>query len=210
MKNKGCLIGGGIFGFLVLIGIITIFWGISKFNNTIVPLDQKTQETWSNVESQYQRRADLIPNLVATVEKATDYEKATLTAVVEARAKATSIQVDPANLTPEKLAEFQGAQNQLSSSIGRLLLSFEKYPDLKANQSIMALQDQLEGTENRINIARDNFNSAVGEYNTAILKFPTSIIASFSGRHEKGYFKADAGAEKATKIEFSKDSDSKK
>ncbi len=198
--KKGCLVGGGIFAILAIFVIGFIVWGVG-INNRMIELTNDVNLKWSQVESAYQRRADLIPGLVATVNKATNYEKETLTAVIEARAKATSVQIDPSNLTPEKLAEYQQAQSGLGSALGRLLVSVERYPDLKANQNILALQNQLEGTENRIKIERDNFNQSVTDYNNFIQKVPNNIIASFRNFKEKGTFKADAGAEKAPNVD---------
>lgn len=198
--KKGCLIGAGILGVVIVFLLIIVGWGVSKYN-ALIPLEQDVNLKWSNVETSYQRRADLIPGLVATVKKATNYEQETLTQVIEARAKATSVQIDPTNLTPEKLSEFQNAQNGLSSALGRLLVSVERYPDLKANESILALQNQLEGTENRIKIDRDNFNQSATAYNTAIKVFPTNTIANFLNFKEKGLFKAEAGAEKAPNVD---------
>lgn len=184
---------------MAVIGIALVGYWISM-SNRIVELDNDSKQKWGSVESAYQRRADLIPSLVATVNKATNYERETLTSVVEARAKATSVQIDPSNLTPEKLAEFQQAQAGVGSALSRLLVSIERYPDLKANQSILSFQNQLEGTENRIKIERDNYNATVTTYNNYIQKFPGSIIASMKGLKEKGMFKADAGAEKAPNV----------
>lgn len=198
--KKGCLIGGGILGLIIIIIIGIFAWGVSV-NNNMIELNNDVNLKWGAVESSYQRRSDLIPGLVATVNKATNYEKETLTSVIEARAKATSVQIDPSNLSPEKLAEFQKAQSGLGSALGRLLVSIEKYPDLKANQNILGLQNQLEGTENRIKIDRDNFNQSVTTYNNYIQKFPASIVANFRNFKEKGTFKADAGAEKAPNVD---------
>jgi len=198
--KQGCLIGGGILGLIIIIIIGIFAWGVS-INNNMIELNNDVNLKWGAVESSYQRRSDLIPGLVATVNKATNYEKETLTSVIEARAKATSVQIDPSNLSPEKLAEFQKAQSGLGSALGRLLVSIEKYPDLKANQNILGLQNQLEGTENRIKIDRDNFNQSVTTYNNYIQKFPASIVANFRNFKEKGTFKADAGAEKAPNVE---------
>lgn len=198
--KKGCLIGGGIIGLIAIIVIGVFMWGIS-INNNMIELNNDVNLKWSAVESSYQRRSDLVPGLVATVNKATNYEKETLTSVIEARAKATSVQIDPSNLSPEKLAEYQKAQSGLGSALGRLLVTIEKYPDLKANQNILGLQNQLEGTENRIKIDRDNFNQSVTTYNNYIQKFPASIVANFRNFKEKGTFKADAGAEKAPNVD---------
>lgn len=198
--KKGCVIGGGIIGLIAIIVIGVFMWGVS-INNNMIELNNDVNLKWSAVESSYQRRSDLVPGLVATVNKATNYEKETLTSVIEARAKATSVQIDPSNLSPEKLAEYQKAQSGLGSALGRLLVTIEKYPDLKANQNILGLQNQLEGTENRIKIDRDNFNQSVTTYNNYIQKFPASIVANFRNFKEKGTFKADAGAEKAPNVD---------
>lgn len=198
--KKGCLIGGGIIGLIAIIVIGVFMWGVS-INNNMIELNNDVNLKWSAVESSYQRRSDLVPGLVATVNKATNYEKETLTSVIEARAKATSVQIDPSNLSPEKLAEYQKAQSGLGSALGRLLVTIEKYPDLKANQNILGLQNQLEGTENRIKIDRDNFNQSVTTYNNYIQKFPASIVANFRNFKEKGTFKADSGAEKAPNVD---------
>jgi len=185
-----------------LLGIL-VLWSISKYNS-IVAKDQEVKRTWGDVESDYQRRTDLIPNLVNTVKGYADFEKETLTQIVEARAKATSVNIDPSNLTPEKLAQFQQAQDGVGSALGRLMVVMEKYPDLKANQNFLDLQAQLEGTENRISVSRKRFNEAVGVYNTAIKGFPGVLIAAIGGYTEKGYFKAAEGADKAPTVDFSK------
>jgi LemA protein len=198
--KKGCLIGGGIIGLIAVIAIGIFMWGIG-INNNMIELNNDVNLKWGSVESSYQRRSDLVPGLVATVNKATNYEKETLTSVIEARAKASSVQIDPSNLSPEKLAEYQKAQSGLGSALGRLLVTIEKYPDLKANQNILGLQNQLEGTENRIKIDIDNFNQSVTAYNNYIQKFPASIVANFRNFKEKGTFKADAGAEKAPNVD---------
>ncbi|NDC78532.1 MAG: LemA family protein [Chitinophagia bacterium] len=177
--------------------------GCSGYNN-MVSLDQNVKGSWSKVQSEYQRRSDLIPNLVSTVKGAADFEKSTLEAVIGARAKATQTVIDPANLNPENIAKFQQAQGELSGALSRLLVTVEQYPDLKANQNFRDLQTQLEGTENRIKTARNDFNDAVQSYNTTIKKFPTVIFAGMFGFTEKGYFSADAGAEKAPSIDFGK------
>jgi LemA protein len=154
------------------------------------------------VQSAYQRRADLIPNLVNTVKGYAEFEKSTLTAVVEARAKATSMTIDPSNLNPENIQKFQAAQDGLSGALSRLLVTIEKYPDLKANQNFLELQSQLEGTENRINVERNKFNELVKEYNTYIKKFPNNLIAGLFNMEKKGYFEAAAGSEKAPEVKF--------
>ncbi|KHJ36506.1 LemA family protein [Pedobacter puniceum] len=170
--------------------------------NSSVKLDEKVKAQWGEVENQYQRRADLIPNLVNTVKGVSNFEKETLTQVIEARAKATSVQVDPTKLTPETLQKFQASQGQLSQALGRLMVVSEQYPELKANQNFLELQAQLEGTENRITVARRDFNQAVQEYNTNIRTFPNNIFAGMFGFTAKGSFAAEAGAEKAPEVKF--------
>jgi LemA protein len=167
-------------------------------------MDQNVKGKWANVESDYQRRSDLIPNLVNTVKGAADFEKSTLEAVVNARAQATQTKIDVTNLSPEKVAEFQKAQSQLSGAIGRLLVTMEKYPELKATDAFRDLQAQLEGTENRIKVSRNDFNSAVQEYNTSVKKFPMVLFSGMFGFKEKGFFAAEAGAEKAPTVDFTK------
>lgn len=188
------------FWWVGLLGILVI-WMISSYNG-IAAKDQVVKKTWGDVESDYQRRSDLIPNLVATVKGYADFEQKTLTDVIEARASATQVKIDPTNLTPEKLQEFQQAQTGLSSALGRLLVVSENYPNLKANQNFLDLQAQLEGTENRISVSRKRFNEAVGDYNTSIVKFPGNLVAKIGGYAEKGFFKAEAGAEKAPTVKF--------
>ncbi len=170
--------------------------------NTMVEKDEAVSTAWSNVENQYQRRADLIPNLVNTVKGYTSHEKETLEAVVEARTKATQVTVDAENLTPEKLKEYQAAQGEVGSALGRLLAITENYPDLKANENFKELQAQLEGTENRISVERRNFNEVAQDYNTYIRKFPNNLVSSIFGFEKRPYFEAEAGTEKAPKVEF--------
>ena len=171
--------------------------------NTIQQRDEAVKSAWAEVLSQYQRRADLIPNIVATVKGEADFEKTTLQNVIEARAKATAIQATPELVNnPEAFAKFTQAQGELSSALSRLLVTVENYPNLKANAAFQDLRTQLEGTENRINVSRQRFNEAVNVYNTSRRKFPTVIFASLLGFGEKGYFKADAGAEKAPEVKF--------
>jgi LemA protein len=170
--------------------------------NTMVEKEEQVSSAWSQVENQYQRRADLIPNLVNTVKGAANFEKETLTQVIEARAKATSIQVDPKNLNPEQIRQFQQAQDQLSGALSRLLVSVERYPELKANQNFLELQAQLEGTENRISVERNRFNEHVQDYNSYIRKFPQNMIAGMFDFERKGYFEAQAGTEQAPTVEF--------
>lgn len=170
--------------------------------NSLVEKQQGVDQAWAQVENQYQRRADLIPNLVNTVKGYSTHEEETLTKVVEARAKATSITIDPANLNEETLAKYQEAQNELSGALKSLLAVTEAYPDLKANENFLNLQTQLEGTENRIATERKRYTEAVLEYNTSIKKFPTMIYAGWFGFKEKPQFKAEAGAEKAPEVKF--------
>ena len=177
--------------------------GLSSCNyNSLVEKQQGVDQAWAEVENQYQRRSDLIPNLVNTVKGYSTHEEATLTKVTEARAKATSITIDPANLNEETLAKYQEAQNELSGALKSLLAVTEAYPDLKANQNFLNLQAQLEGTENRVTVARKRYTESVQEYNTSIKKFPTVIYAGWFGFKEKPQFKAKAGAEKAPEVKF--------
>ncbi|GMQ25284.1 LemA family protein [Algoriphagus sp. oki45] len=193
--------------FLVPIAIIAVV-GIFIYTKAVGTYNQFVQKEevingqWAEVETQYQRRADLIPNLVNTVKGYADFEQETLTGVIEARSKATSVQIDPTNLTPEKLAEFQQAQDQLSGALSRLLVTVERYPDLKANQNFLELQAQLEGTENRISVARRNFNTSVQDYNSNLRTFPNNLFAGMYGFETKGYFEAAAGAENAPTVQF--------
>lgn len=170
--------------------------------NEMVEKDEAVSTAWSNVETQYQRRADLIPNLVSTVKGYAAHESNTLEAVVEARSKATQITVDPANLTAEKLAEYQKAQGAVTTALGRLLAVTENYPQLRANENFSELQAQLEGTENRINVARKNFNDAAKTYNTTIRRFPKNILAGMFGFDKRAYFEATEGAEQAPQVQF--------
>jgi LemA protein len=180
---------------------ILVFWVIGSYNG-IAAKDQVVKKTWGDVESDYQRRSDLIPNLVNTVKGYAIFEQKTLVDVTQARASATQMKIDPTNLTPEKLAEFQKAQSGLSSAIGRLLVVSENYPELKANQNFLDLQAQLEGTENRISVSRKRFNEAVQLFNTAIVGFPGNLVAKLGGFTEKGFFKAAEGADKAPEVKF--------
>lgn len=170
--------------------------------NTMVEKQEAVIAQWAQVENVYQRRADLIPNLVSTVKGYADFEQETLTAVIEARAKATGITVDPTNLDASSIQQFQAAQDGLSSALSRLMVVVERYPDLKANQNFLELQAQLEGTENRISVERKKFNETAQDYNTYIRKFPNNLIAGMFDFEKKEYFEADAGAEKAPKVEF--------
>lgn len=186
-----------------LILFITTAMSLSSCSyNSIVQMDEDTKAKWGTVQSQYQRRADLIPNLVATVKGVANFEKSTLVEVTEARAKATSIQVDPNKLTPESIQKFQEAQGQLSTALGRLLVASEAYPTLRANDNFTALQGQLEGTENRISVARMDFNNSVQSYNSKIRSFPANLTAKMFGFGPKGYFQAEANAQSAPKVSF--------
>jgi len=186
-----------ILAFILLLGGC----GCSGYNG-LVEKDQNVKGKWANVESDYQRRSDLIPNLVNTVKGAANFEKSTLEAVVNARAQATQTKIDVSNLSPEKVAEFQRAQGQLSGAIGRLLVTMEKYPDLKATDAFRDLQAQLEGTENRIKVSRNDFNTAVQDYNTSVKRFPMVLFSGIFGFKEKGFFTAEVGAEKAPTVDF--------
>lgn len=187
-------------GLIAVIAVIAI-WLVSVYNG-MVGLDEGVNTAWANVETQYQRRADLIPNLVNTVKGYAEHERETFEAVVNARSKATSITIDPSNVTPEKLQEFQQAQGELASALGRLIAISESYPDLKASEQFKELQAQLEGTENRINVARTNFNKEAQKYNTTIRTFPRNLFAGMLGFTQRAYFEADAGASQAPKVEF--------
>jgi len=184
----------------IVLAVLVLF-GFTSYNG-LVSKQESVNLSWGNVESDYQRRADLIPNLVNTVKGYANFEKETLTKVIEARASATQVKISADNLTPDNIAAFQQAQGALSSALGRLLAVAEAYPDLKANQNFLDLQAQLEGTENRINVSRQRFNESVNIYNTSRRTFPAVIFASLFGFGEKGYFKADAGAEKAPEVTF--------
>lgn len=188
---------------IILVAVVAIiaFWAISGYNS-LVSMDENVSNQWANVETQYQRRADLIPNLVNTVKGYAAHEKETLEGVIAARSQATQIKVAPTDLTPEKLAEYQKAQGQLATALGKLLAITENYPDLKANQNFLELQAQLEGTENRINVARKNFNDAAKAYNTAIRRFPKNILAGMFGFDKRAYFEAAEGAEQAPQVQF--------
>ncbi|WP_276362282.1 LemA family protein [Daejeonella sp. H1SJ63] len=185
-----------------IIGFFAVLSLSSCGYNSMVKLDEQVTSQWAQVENVYQRRADLVPNLVNSVKGAANFEKETLTQVIEARAKATSVSVDPTKLTPESIAQFQAAQGQLSQSLGRLLATVEAYPELKANQNFLELQAQLEGSENRITVERQKFNTVTQEYNSTIRTFPNNLTAGMFGFKAKGYFKADEGASKAPKVEF--------
>lgn len=178
-----------------------VLWGVGVYND-LVSSQEDVESAWAQVENQYQRRADLVPNLVATVKGYAQHEQETLDQVVEARAKATQITIDPSTATPEQLAAYQSAQGELTQALGRLLAIAENYPDLKANQNFLDLQQQLEGTENRIAVARQMFNDTARAYNTGLRKFPRNLIASMFGFEKKPYFEAEASAKTAPKVEF--------
>ncbi|WP_410686322.1 LemA family protein [Avibacterium paragallinarum] len=184
-----------------VVAVVVAFTLMGSYNG-LVQAEEKIDAVWANVESQYQRRADLIPNIVNTVKGQANFEKETLTGVIEARAKASQIKIDPANMTQEQLAQFQQEQNSVGAALSRLLVTVEKYPELKAHDGFMNLQAQLEGTENRINVARDKFNEAAREYNQKIRQFPTKFVAMIFGFKEKPYFKAAVGAENAPVVNF--------
>jgi len=185
---------------LVIVGM-AVLWYQKTYNN-LVQADESVKSAWGNVENQYQRRSDLVPNLVATVKGYATHEQTTLENVINARAKATQVSIDPTKLNEQNMAQFQAAQGELSSALSRLLVSVEAYPDLKANQNFLDLQAQLEGTENRISTERTRFNEVAQTYNTMIRRFPTNLIAGMSGFAQKPYFKSDAGAEKAPEVKF--------
>lgn len=186
---------------ILVVGFGIYQWAVG-FNNTAVEYEANAKTAWSNVESAYQRRNDLIGNLVKTVQGAADFERGTLTDVIEARAKASSTTINPENLTAENLAAFQEAQGGLSSALSRLLVTVERYPDLKANQNFLELQSQLESTENRINVARDRYNDAVNTYDIHTTKFPNKLLAGWFGFEEMSRYQADPGSENAPDVEF--------
>lgn len=188
---------------VLLLGIVVLFGttGCGTYNN-MVAKDERVKEAWAGVQNQYQRRADLIPNLVNTVKGAADFEKSTLESVIEARAKATQTTISPENLTPENIQKFQAAQDGLSSALSRLLVTVERYPELKANQNFLELQAQLEGTENRITVARNDFNAAVRDYNSSVRSFPANILAGIFGFEPKTPFEASQAAQTAPTVQF--------
>jgi len=196
MKSRNLVI------IVILVGILILGGCGCGGYNKMVSLDETVKAKWSNVQSDYQRRADLVPNLVSTVKGAANFEQKTLTDVMEARAKATSVNINAENLTPDKIQQFQQAQGQLGSALGRLLAVSEAYPQLQATQSFRDLQAQLEGTENRIKVSRNDFNSAVQDYNSTIRRFPNNIFSGMFGFHVKQGFAADAGAQQAPKVQF--------
>lgn len=186
---------------IIVVAVIAVIWGISGYNG-LVSMDEGVQTKWADVETQYQRRADLIPNLVNTVKGYAAHESETLQAVVEARAKATSVNIDPSNMSAEQIANFQKAQDGVSSALSRLLVTVEKYPDLKANENFKELQVQLEGTENRISVARRDYNESARKYNTTLRSFPKNILAGMFGFEKKAYFEAQEGSEQAPTVQF--------
>lgn len=193
-KNKGLII-------TIVVIVLVAIWGISSYNG-LVSMDENVSNQWANVETQYQRRSDLIPNLVNTVKGYAKHESETLESVMAARSQATQVKIDPSNCTPQQLAAYQKAQGDVTTALGKLLAITENYPDLKANQNFLELQSQLEGTENRINVARKDFNDTAKKYNTSLRRFPRNIVASMFGFEKRNYFEAEAGAEKAPKVEF--------
>ena len=195
------LVPVGIIGFL----LFSIIGWVVGFKNTTVRLEENAKKSWGEVESSYQRRNDLIGGLVKAVQGAAKFEKSTLTDVIEARAKATSITIDPSKVTPEQMEAFQKSQSNVNSSLSRLLVSVEAYPELKANENFLRLQTELTGTENRINMARNAYNQSIEPYNIYIRELPNSILAGFFGLKEMIYYKADPGSEKAPNIEFNFD-----
>ena len=199
--KKGCLIAIVIVGFLALVVFGIVSWG-TKVYNGMVTMQESVTSQWGNVETAYQRRADLIPNFVNTVKGAANFEQTTLTQVIEARAKATSVNIDPTKMTAENMQQFQQAQGQLSSALSRLMVVVEQYPELKATQNFRDLQVELEGTENRISVERRKFNEVAQVYNTNIRRFPQNFLAGMFGFQAKPYFEATEGAEKAPEVKF--------
>ena len=198
MMKKGCL---AVVAIVVIVCLLLGSWGVKTYNN-LVEQQQGVNAAWSQVENVYQRRADLIPNLVNTVKGYAAHEKETLEAVINARANATSVKIDPSNMTEADLKRFQDTQGELSSALSRLIAVSESYPDLKANEVFRDLQSQLEGTENRITVERKNFTDVAKSYNTKIKTFPANLIAGLFNFNERPYFEAQAGADKAPKVEF--------
>jgi LemA protein len=199
--KKGCLISIIIVAFLALVVFSVFMWG-TKVYNGMVTMQESVTSQWGNVETSYQRRSDLIPNFVNTVKGAANFEQTTLTQVIEARAKATSINIDPTKMTAENMQQFQQAQGQVSSALGRLMVVVEQYPELKATQNFRDLQVELEGTENRISVERKKFNDVALIYNTYIRRFPQNFLAGMFGFQAKPYFEADEGADKAPVVTF--------
>jgi len=202
MKSRGCLIAGVVLGAIAVVVLAVFMWGVGV-NNRLVTLDEGVRSAWSQVENQYQRRADLVPNLVETVKGYAHQEKDVFIGVAEARAKVSQMTVTKEVLEdPKAFAKFQAAQDQLGSALSRLLVVSENYPQLKSNENFLNLQTQLEGTENRITVERKRFNDVVQSYNTTIRQFPVSMIAGFRGFREKAYFQAKEGSENAPQVKF--------
>ena len=199
--KRGCLVTIIIVGFLAFVVLGIILWG-TKIYNGMVTMQESVTSQWGNVETTYQRRSDLIPNFVNTVKGAANFEQTTLTQVIEARSKATSVTIDPTKMTAENMKQFQQAQGQLTSALSRLMVVVEQYPQLKATQNFRDLQVELEGTENRISVERRKFNEVALSYNTYIRRFPQSFLAGMFGFQVKPYFEAAAGAEKAPEVKF--------
>lgn len=195
--KKGCLVGGVLLAIVAVLG----FWLMGIYNG-VIPKDNAVKSQWGNVESAYQKRADLVPNLVNTVKGAANFEQETLTQVMEARSKATQTTVDPTNLTPEKVAEFQQAQDGLSNALSRLMMVVERYPELKANQNFLNLQAELSSIESEVQFERKKFNTVTEDYNNYVRKAPNNMVVGLFGFQEKGYFEAAAGAENAPTVSF--------
>jgi LemA protein len=193
-KNKTLII-------VLAVVVILVLWGVSMYNG-LVTREEGVDAQWANVETSYQRRADLIPNLVSTVKGYADFEQETLIGVIEARAKATSVTIDPSNLTPQNIAQFQAVQDDLSSALSRLLVTIERYPELKANQNFLELQAQLEGTENRISVERRKFNEMAKDFNATIRRIPRNMVANIAGMEKRGYFESAEGAETVPEVVF--------
>lgn len=199
--KKGCLITIIIVGFLAIVILGIVMWG-TKVYNGMVAMNEGVTSQWANVETSYQRRADLIPNFVNTVKGAANFEQSTLTQVIEARSKATSVTIDPTNMTAENMQQFQQAQGEVSSALSRLMVVVEKYPELKATQNFRDLQVELEATENRISVERRKYNDVARSYNTYIRRFPQNFLAGMFGFQNKPYFESDQGTEKAPTVTF--------
>jgi LemA protein len=199
--KKNCLVTIIIVAFIGLIILGAVLWGVKVYNNMVTNQERVTSQ-WGNVETQYQRRADLIPNFVNTVKGAANFEQETLTKVIEARAKATQVTLDPTKMTAENMKQFQAAQGELSSALSRLMVVVEQYPELKATQNYRDLQVELEGTENRISVARTKFNDVAKEFNTYIKRFPQNFIAGMFGFTARPYFESMEGADKAPTVQF--------
>ena len=199
--KKGCLISIIIVAVIAFFAVSLIVWGTRVYNN-MVTMNEGVTSQWGNVETSYQRRADLIPNFVNTVKGAANFEQSTLTQVIEARAKATQVTIDPTKMTAENMQQYQQAQGEVSSALSRLMVVVEKYPELKATQNFRDLQVELEGTENRINVERRKYNDMAREFNTYIRRFPQNMLSGMFGFESKPYFEAQQGAEKAPEVKF--------